>query len=410
MKALHSGYRIVWTAALLAASPLLAGADGGGCNTGGKIDVGSGAPGDDAGSSCTQADCAGQGATAEAKICSDGSSLGRSVCARSSSTGKCAWDFPACPPLDASTPCMCAGPAPGAPNGVCPDGSISGPVCVVNPGLPPLPGMPAPAVTCSWTLRSCPVDAAACPQYGCSPQCPNGVIKDQNGCDTCACVPAADSGSGSVDASTGACTKANCAGLAAPALAKLCSDGSTVTASLCGRSPVTMKCDWEFPACPAVDAATCVCAGPAPSAPNGACPDGSVFGPVCEAVNPAAPLPMGSPAPSVACSWTIRSCPVDAGSCAAIEQKAMDVVAAAFDPTSGTTCTIDSDCEVVAFASDCFDACTRFVNKAGATAIQSAITAVNTNVCPGFKSAGCIVPLPPCAAFGPPHCVAGRCQ
>jgi hypothetical protein len=39
-----------------------------------------------------------------------------------------------------------------------------------------------------------------CPGLGCAPQCPNGVLKDQNGCDTCQCAPVADSGG------TGVCT------------------------------------------------------------------------------------------------------------------------------------------------------------------------------------------------------------
>src|SRR5579859_5216033 len=29
----------------------------------------------------------------------------------------------------------------------------------------------------------------ACPGLGCFPNCPNGVLKDQNGCDTCQCAP-----------------------------------------------------------------------------------------------------------------------------------------------------------------------------------------------------------------------------
>jgi hypothetical protein len=31
--------------------------------------------------------------------------------------------------------------------------------------------------------------ADACPALGCNPYCPDGVLKDVNGCDTCQCVP-----------------------------------------------------------------------------------------------------------------------------------------------------------------------------------------------------------------------------
>jgi hypothetical protein len=36
----------------------------------------------------------------------------------------------------------------------------------------------------------------ACPGLGCLPACPNGLAKDENGCDTCQCAPAAEGGSG----------------------------------------------------------------------------------------------------------------------------------------------------------------------------------------------------------------------
>eukprot|EP00040_Diaphanoeca_grandis_P028991 m.168688 g.168688 ORF g.168688 m.168688 type:complete len:383 (+) comp31533_c0_seq1:190-1338(+) len=41
----------------------------------------------------------------------------------------------------------CPGPAPGMPNKLCPDGSVSGPVCGKTAG------------TCKWTIRSCPTKA-----------------------------------------------------------------------------------------------------------------------------------------------------------------------------------------------------------------------------------------------------------
>ncbi|HEY4014922.1 MAG TPA: hypothetical protein VGM06_16380 [Polyangiaceae bacterium] len=77
-----------------------------------------------------------------------------------------------------------------------------------------------------------------------------------------------DPGDAAVGDGGAVCTPASCAGLAAPAIAKVCPDGTTVTASVC-EDQGGGRCGWGFPACP-VDA----CAGPAlPCVP---CPYGSV--------------------------------------------------------------------------------------------------------------------------------------
>ena len=89
----------------------------------------------------------------------------------------------------------------------------------------------------------------------------------------------ADSGP---DAAPG-CSPSDCAGLAAPALAKLCPDGSSVAATVCVAQP-DGRCDWGFPECPSDDAgatdasdAAVVCSCPnIPIAPT--CPDGSPRG------------------------------------------------------------------------------------------------------------------------------------
>jgi antistasin family protein len=48
-----------------------------------------------------------------------------------------------------------------------------------------------------------------CPGLGCFPNCPNGVLKDKSGCDTCQCAPAADAGGDA--GGTGLCaTDADC--------------------------------------------------------------------------------------------------------------------------------------------------------------------------------------------------------
>jgi hypothetical protein len=65
------------------------------------------------------------------------------------------------------------------------------------------------------------------------------------------------------------CTPESCAGLAAPALAKLCPDGTTLTADVC-EDQGGGRCGWGFPACP-----TDACAG-ATALPCVPCPYGSV--------------------------------------------------------------------------------------------------------------------------------------
>ena len=130
-------------AVFLAGAVVIAGV-GGGCtgeiasgepgsgDGGGGVD--SGGPGIDSGG-CTQGDCAGLAAPALAKVCADGTSFGATLCTRQAD-GRCDWGFP-----------------------------------------------------------PCPADAGhMCPGLGCFPNCPNGVLKDSSGCDTCQCAPAADAG------------------------------------------------------------------------------------------------------------------------------------------------------------------------------------------------------------------------
>jgi hypothetical protein len=78
----------------------------------------------------------------------------------------------------------------------CPDGtSVGATLCARQPDG-----------RCNWDFPPCPGDAGpACPGLGCFPNCPNGVLKDSHGCDTCQCAPAADAGG------TGVCvTDADC--------------------------------------------------------------------------------------------------------------------------------------------------------------------------------------------------------
>ena len=139
------------TSSALFALTLSIGFAGGGCsgsvaNSGPPTNDGGG--GDGATGGCAATDCAGLAAPALAKVCPDGTSVGATLCTRQTN-GSCNWGFPACP-SDAGTTC---------------------------PGL------------------------------GCAPNCPNGVLKDNSGCDTCQCAPASDAGG------TGVCTTSiDCAG------------------------------------------------------------------------------------------------------------------------------------------------------------------------------------------------------
>ncbi len=82
---------------------------------------------------------------------------------------------------DSGGACKCvAALAPMTPNYACADGTTGGPFCDIHPDG-----------TCDWANRSC---TPACRGLGCDPQCPNGVLKDVNGCDTCTCAPAAEGG------------------------------------------------------------------------------------------------------------------------------------------------------------------------------------------------------------------------
>src|SRR6478735_1680202 len=81
----------VFRLSALAVLPLLLGVSDG-CSAG-QVPIGQDR---DPVGQCSPAACSGLGATEDAKLCSDGSSVGRSVCAKKSD-GTCFWDFPTCP-------------------------------------------------------------------------------------------------------------------------------------------------------------------------------------------------------------------------------------------------------------------------------------------------------------------------
>jgi hypothetical protein len=266
MNSTRSRFRYMGMLSLLLTTPVLAGVNG--C-TGDVVPTGSGTIAD-GGSDCTPADCAGVPAPADAKVCPGGTSVARSMCSRDAN-GKCGWEFPACPGADSGTACVCAGPAPGAPSFICADGSTGGPVCSI-----------AADGTCGWQIRQCPTQV--CPALGCFPDCPNGVLKDINGCDTCECAPGDDAGV-AVTGDTTSCK----------------SDADCPTGRLCGFATVA--------AC----AATGVCWVAEPVACNAAAPgcacDGSVVNIVCNG------LPSGyAPAPLLHTGACVDSGPAGGGS------------------------------------------------------------------------------------------------
>jgi hypothetical protein len=266
MNAIRSRFRFAGTFSLLLTLPFLAGADGSGC--GGSISPPP--PGPDAGTECAPSDCTGLAAPSDAKVCPGGSSVGRTVCSKSAS-GQCEWDFPACPVVgEDGGSCACAGPAPSAPTAICPDGSTAGPVCVT-----------ASDGTCGWQIRSCTTQV--CPGLGCFPNCPNGVLKDSHGCDTCQCAPV-DAGV----AGSSCTTDADCAagGLCGFPTADACTATGTCFVApqvvcnaaspgcACDGSEVNILCNGlpsGYAPAPLLHAGACTDSGPAADSDGGAC-------------------------------------------------------------------------------------------------------------------------------------------
>jgi hypothetical protein len=102
--------------------------------------------------------------------------------------------------------------------------------------------------TCLGLILTAPLFLMGADGNGCS----SGVVRSTGD----AATPSASDGATSDDAASDdagtACTLADCAGLAAPALAKVCPGGTTVSESVCTGLPG--HCGWDFPACPLVDA------------------------------------------------------------------------------------------------------------------------------------------------------------
>ncbi len=165
---------------------------------------------------------------------------------------------------------------------------------------------------------------------------------DGGGCNPVPGAPfvAGDGGVGPEDGST-VCTPASCAGLGAPALAKLCLDGTTLSETVC-EDQGDGRCGWGFPRCPTdggsmADAAVDTCPpapvcnlpdcayGVLPQTDANGCPACGICAPAPDAGSDAGcdcgpPPPVaacaGGGRPSVkcetnssgSCSWLVGSC------------------------------------------------------------------------------------------------------
>ena len=195
--------RLRYIAAVALTVPFLTGAEGDGCRPGGGVIVGT-----NDGGVCSAEICRDLPRDLDARICADGTTLGRSVC-EPGADGRCGWDFPACPvdaggqgQIDAQPP-LCE---PDACRGLpvpddakpCPNGTtLTRTVCA-----PTFDGK------CAWAF----------------PRCPR--IGDGD-----------------------ACVQEDCKGKPARADAKLCPDGTQLGRTLCAVDP-RGECEWDFPACP----------------------------------------------------------------------------------------------------------------------------------------------------------------
>ena len=102
-----------------------------------------------------------------------------------------------------------------------------------------------------------------------------------------------------------------------------------------------------------------------------------------------------------------RSTAGNAGNCDARRDKASADIGAVID--AHLACEKDEDCQSIAFASHCFDSCTRAINASGMSAVEAAVAKANAGVCANYQGDGCSVSIPPCVPPLPPKCVAGSC-
>ena len=182
---------------------------------------------------------------------------------------------------------------------ICPDGSAVGMSCKRGSDG-----------KCAVVAGECPT---TCKPLACKLACAFGLVKDTQGCDTCACAP------GPI------CKVAECG---PPPPVAPCPGGKGPGMS-CERNASTSKCNWNIGQCAQCAApvcaifcefgnklddkgcATCACnpapvctdklCGPGPKVPTQLCEDGSSAGPVC------------GPDSKGGCGWQITLCPAACG-------------------------------------------------------------------------------------------------
>jgi hypothetical protein len=173
------------------------GADGQGCSPGGRIDIGSGARDSGEPDSGGACDC---GAVPPVVSCPNGAPV-TTTCV-THADGSCSWQVSSCT-LDAGGVCLAIGCASNCPNGFVKDSN-----------------------GCD-TCQCAPDAGVVCPALGCFPNCAHGVLKDSNGCDTCECAPDSGCGPGV------ACQQGSGCGTASPAGTNACT-----TTCTCGAQGV----------------------------------------------------------------------------------------------------------------------------------------------------------------------------
>jgi hypothetical protein len=95
-------------------------------------------------------------------------------------------------------------------------------------------------------------------------------------------------------------------------------------------------------------------------------------------------------------------------SCEERRSTAMNDVQAAID--ANRQCATDADCTTIAFATNCFDACSRAVSTSGKQAIEASIQKANETVCATYKQDGCSFIVPPCVPPTAPVCKQSFCE
>jgi hypothetical protein len=148
-----------------------------------------------------------------------------------------------------------------------------------------------------------------------------------------------------------ACAPADCAGMGAPAIAKLCPDGSSVSESVCVEQP-DGTCGWGFPACPsgdggASDSGSCShvalpCIGcPYGSTGSDMTADGCYTCPTCLPAPDAGSVDAGNcshvPLPCAACPYGSTGSDMTAAGC-------YTCPTCLPAPDAGSSCATSSDC------------------------------------------------------------------